>query len=117
MNVTPSEINEAYKKLRQAQQTYSEYALHHIEAEQELADAEARHIRDGVPGSNKEKREAQLAIYVEKELEAVREAKELLDAAKMHLRLAEIEVERVRLLVRYDEIALRKGVSEVPDGR
>lgn len=106
-SVTPNDIHEVYNALNDAQEAFQKHAAAHADAVAELERAEARAIRDGVPGSNAQKRKANLASFVEAEQSQVRVMEGLLDAAKARLVKAENEVARVRLLVRYDEIASR----------
>lgn len=107
MNVTVEEINKAYSRLEKAQVNFNVAAKEHVLAKVTLDEVEAAAIREGVEGKNAEIRKANLALIVENEALAVLKAEDAVNFAREELALAENEVSRIKLIVRYDDISSR----------
>lgn len=108
MNITVESINKAYAELKSARRIFHNITDELVSAKRKLALVEADAVRKGLEGSNKQKRDAELAEIVKAEADAVIEAEHEKGLAQFTLTLAEDEVRRVRLLVRFDDIATRQ---------
>lgn len=108
--ITEAMINKAYAGLVRAQLAYSDAARAFAESKSILDAKVARATVTGVvTGTNDKSRlVSAMEVYAE-DFQATGTLEGIADEAKFHLTLAQIEVERVRLLMRYAE--LQAGIS------
>ena len=98
-------INYAYDQLQETKVKYNADADLYANAKAKIEDRKVSYIRDGrVTGKNKETREANLAKLVNKLAHLVIKAENKMKDTRLELELAQIEVDRVRLIIRLLEL-------------
>lgn len=103
--ITEQEITKAYESLTYNTQLFQMKAIQRIEIETDLEKKKARALVDGSnTGKNPEGREAMSRELFGLEYGSLEEAKNQEREAKYDLDLAEIEVSRVRALLRLAEV-------------
>jgi len=105
MNTDPEMINKVYQTLIQKRFELTSAAIILADVTDELKKKEATIISVGVEGKNAEERKANLLILTDLESAAVDKANAELVNAHYEFEVAQDEVSRVRLLMRYDELA------------
>ncbi len=109
-HVTREDIRVAYGALAAARQEAVDASLELAEKRDQLEEEKARLILGGqIVGKNETERDAKARELLQAELRAVRDAQCRLDVAKMNLEQAASTVERIRLLVRLDEMEAYAG--------
>lgn len=108
MEVTAERIGQAYGRLQRALGAYGLAQGLLAEVESDLLWAVTRRMTDSKGlGANKEEREAKLRLELEPQHRAVEKHRDLLGAATTELRIAEAQVEEIRLQMRLTEAGLR----------
>lgn len=101
-------IDQVYDRLQETKTKYAADVEFYANAKAKREAAEARYVSEGkVPGKNKEQRAANLAKLVNHEQQTEKEAGLIMQQSKLELELAQIKVDRVRLLIRLLELEHR----------
>ena len=98
--ITQEELNKAVDSLKTAIAVVADEQSKLTGAKVKLAESEAKHLRDGVEGSNQALRDAALLKLTTKETDEVRKAEESLALAKLAFTLADLEWSRVKWTIR-----------------
>ena len=103
--ITATHIDTAYAELRSAMRTHQEWAQMLAEAKHELETTKRQGLANGtIEGKNPEMREAAAQQMLSAHYAAVAELESAGSKAQLVLDLAKLEVERIRLHLRYAEL-------------
>ncbi len=112
--ITATHIDTAYAELRSAMRTHQEWAQLLAEAKYELETTKRQGLANGtIEGKNPEMREAAAQQMLSAHYAVVAELESAVEKAQLVLDLAKLEVERIRLHLRYQEVTLLAASSAI----
>jgi len=99
------DVKVSYDRLTDMEKDLFDATTDYAQAKRKREAAEAKYLNDGrVVGKNKEQRDAMLAKLVSSEVQKEYEAEQELAEVKLDHRLAQLQVEYIRLITRIMEV-------------